>query len=366
MRLLVLEFASGGGFAGRPVRASLAREGRAMLDALLTDLAALGRYEIVTTTDCRFTLHAGGRADVVEIHPGRAALADGLLRSVDAVWLIAPETHGCLERLAAKVQRAGKTLIGTDAPAIRRAADKEGLSRRFARCGVPHPHTRVVRRGCDERAIADEVGYPIVVKPCRGAGCEGVSLAWTSRDLRTALERARRCGGPDGAALLQRFVRGTHASVSLIANGRRASALTINAQAVCAGRTFSYRGGCTPLDHPLARRGIEAAVRACEALPQLRGYVGVDLVLTESDAVVIEVNPRLTTAYLGARAALGDENIAAMAIDACRGRLPAPPAIRRRVQFTSDGRIMSKPLGLSPATHRSSERFAPRLCPERP
>ena len=53
----------------------------------------------------------------------------------------------------------------------------------------------------------------------------------------------------------------------------------------------------------------------------LRGYVGVDLVLTDADAVVIEVNPRLTTAYLGVRAAL-DENIAALALEACAGRLP--------------------------------------------
>ena len=108
-------------------------------------------------------------------------------------------------------------------------------------------------------------------------------------------------------------------------------------------RILSYRGGCTPLDHPLADRAVDTAVRACAACPGLRGYVGVDLVLTGSDAVVIEINPRLTTAYLGVRSAIerrrGYGNIAAMAIDACRGRLPAPPHFERRVRFSASGRI---------------------------
>ena len=54
MRILVHEFASGGGLAGRDVPASLGREGSAMLTALVADLAAIGCHEIVTTADPRF------------------------------------------------------------------------------------------------------------------------------------------------------------------------------------------------------------------------------------------------------------------------------------------------------------------------
>ena len=138
--------------------------------------------------------------------------------------------------------------------------------------------------------------------------------------------------------LLQRHVRGVAASVSLLADGRRAVALTTNGQAVKGGRPFAYRGGMTPLDHPLAGRAGEQAVRTCEAIPGLRGYVGVDLILTGSEAFVIEVNPRLTTAYLGVRAAL-DQNIAAMALAACAGTLPEPSPARRSVRFTAGGRV---------------------------
>jgi predicted ATP-grasp superfamily ATP-dependent carboligase len=79
------------------------------------------------------------------------------------------------------------------------------------------------------------------------------------------------------------------------------------------------------------------------------------MVITESEAVVIEVNPRLTTAYLGVRAVL-EENVAALALAACAGVLPAPLPARRSVRFTAAGRIVATapyPAGRRP---RSSKR----------
>ena len=74
-----------------------------------------------------------------------------------------------------------------------------------------------------------------------------------------------------------------------------------------------------------------------------------DVVLTDREAVVIEVNPRLTTAYLGVRAAV-EENVADLALVACLGMLPAPPRVRRRVRFSASGRILAA--GTYPAVRR--------------
>jgi predicted ATP-grasp superfamily ATP-dependent carboligase len=54
---------------------------------------------------------------------------------------------------------------------------------------------------------------------------------------------------------------------------------------------------------------------------------------------VIEVNPRLTTAYLGVRSVL-DENVAAMTLAACAGQLPKRPSVQRSVRFGAAGRII--------------------------
>ena len=338
-----------------------------MLTALVADLAAIGAHRIVTTMDPRFPLAAPPGVDVVTLSPiqrKRGTLHNALISSVDAVWLVAPETDGCLERLSAVVERKGIALLGSGSAAIRRASDKAALPRLLNQHGVPHPQTRVIDPSrsdwqADLRIAACDLGYPLIVKPARGAGCEGVSLARDGREVRQAVATVRQSRG-GGRLLLQRYVRGVAASVSLLADGRRAVALTTNAQYVRGSRPFMYRGGATPLDHPLARRAREVAIRACEAIPGLRGYVGVDAILTGSEAFVIEVNPRLTTAYLGVRSVL-DQNVADMALAACAGRLPDPSPVRRSVRFTAGGRILpsrataskrSESLGHRPSEHQ--------------
>ena len=72
------------------------------------------------------------------------------------------------------------------------------------------------------------------------------------------------------------------------------------------------------------------------------GYLGVDLVLGEaadgSDDVVIEINPRLTTSYVGLRA-LARENLAAAMLDVASGRTPRLSFADRQLEFDSDGTI---------------------------
>jgi predicted ATP-grasp superfamily ATP-dependent carboligase len=338
MRILVHEFVSGGGLAGQPVPPSLAREGRAMRDALVNDLAALRHHRIVTTVDPRFPLRSKA-AEVVVLPPGNASLLDGLLASVDAAWLVAPETHGHLEALAARAERHGTALLGSSAVVIRRACDKQALPRLLARCGVSHPETHAVRTTAEAHAAGRAMGFPVVVKPARGAGCGGVWLVRSADEWPRAIASVRSVSAEADRFLVQRHVSGVAASVSLLAFGGEAVALAVNGQWLRETHRFSYRGGVTPLDSPRVTHALAAAVLACKAFPGFKGYVGVDLVLTANDAVVIEVNPRLTTAYLGLRAAM-DENIARLALAACAGRLPKTPRARRWVRFSASGAIL--------------------------
>jgi predicted ATP-grasp superfamily ATP-dependent carboligase len=356
MRILVHEFVSGGGLAGKAVPRSLAREGSAMRAALVADLAAIGRHQVVATVEPRFPLDAPPEVERVMLGQNGRRL-DDLIASTDAVWLVAPETDRCLERLASRVERQGKVLLGSGSVAVRRASDKASLPRLFARHGVAHPPTYLLPPTADWAAVARVAGYPVVVKPRRGAGCERVYFARDDRELRQIIGSLRRTRSRT-SFLLQGYIAGTAASVSILTNGHAAVALSLNAQAVHVSRAFSYSGGRTPLRHPLAALAIETALRACDALPGLRGFVGVDLVLSKSEAVVIEVNPRLTTAYLGVRAAFRGRqrterarNVAAMTLDACAGALPTPPPLVRRVRFSADGLVVSTAL-LSSADQR--------------
>jgi predicted ATP-grasp superfamily ATP-dependent carboligase len=319
-----------------------------MRTALIADLASIEGHEIVTTTDrrCRRSVPRG--VEQVVIDSTKTEPFASLLEHVDAVWLIAPETNGCLERLAARIQKRGTLILGSSAATIGRASDKASYPGRLGRVGVRHPETLLVASTAEAPAAARWIGYPLVVKPRRGAGGRGVYVARSARELHRALREIRLlqthnaaflAGGEAAEELvIQRFVRGTPASVSLLASGRDAMVLAMNEQRFTVTTGLSYRGGRTPFEHQLTVDAMAAAIRTCAAFPGLRGYVGVDLVLSDEGPVVIEVNPRLTTAYLGVRAVI-DENVARLAIEACRGTLPPQPITRRCVRFTASGLV---------------------------
>jgi predicted ATP-grasp superfamily ATP-dependent carboligase len=326
MRILVHEFVSGGGFAGRSLPPSLARQGAAMRDALVEDVARLGVHSVVTTADPRLPPPRTPEVEVVRVGASYERRLHEILRSVEAAWVVAPETGGSLLRISEAALRAGARLLGATPGAIRAASDKAALAVLLERLSIPHPRTLLARPRELGRG-ARTLGYPLVVKPRLGAGSDGVRLVRTGRSL-----RARSGGG----RLLQCYVPGQAASVALLGDGRRARALSVNSQDLAPN--LRYRGGTTPLAHPQAQSAARLAERVAAAIPGLRGFFGVDLVLTDRDAVVIEVNPRLTTAYLGVRASLAS-NVAGLTLEACRGRLPTIPAAGRCVRWTASGRI---------------------------
>jgi hypothetical protein len=101
-----------------------------------------------------------------------------------------------------------------------------------------------------------------------------------------------------------------------------------------------YRGGAIPLEPSYDQRAARLARQALLAMPRSRGFVGLDMVLGDNpdgeDDVVIEINPRITTSYVGLRVATG-LNLAAAILDP--GHELEIPDILSPVQFTADGKI---------------------------
>jgi predicted ATP-grasp superfamily ATP-dependent carboligase len=78
-------------------------------------------------------------------------------------------------------------------------------------------------------------------------------------------------------------------------------------QQISVDGSFSYQGGSFVLDKKLCERVARLAKKAVQGIRGLQGYVGVDAILGMPDTgehdVVLEINPRLTTSYLGLRQA---------------------------------------------------------------
>ncbi|MBI4391324.1 MAG: ATP-grasp domain-containing protein, partial [candidate division NC10 bacterium] len=227
--------------------------------------------------------------------------------------------------------------LGSSSAAVRVAADKLATINRLAATGLPVPPT--VEPATPGAAAS--LGFPLVLKPRDGAGCIGLRRVEDATGLEEAWRQAT--AEADGAPLIaQPYVPGQHASVSLLCDGRDALAVSLNSQAIAEGERFEYRGGVVPLDHPLRARALQVAVGACRAVPGLRGYIGVDVVLG-TDATLMEINPRLTTAYTGLRRAVG-ANLAGVLLRAGRGELPESVPVVARARFTAGGEVRVEPL----------------------
>jgi len=272
----------------------LYREGRAMRDALHADLSCIASFELLE-----------GEFEHCAAH------ADGCI-------LIAPETGGILESLARHVLDLGGRLFGCSPEAIRHTADKLALAELWQRCGVPTPHTQI--------ATADFDTFPVVLKPRDGAGSECTRLV-TDRTGELSLMKR-----PPIGMIVQPFIPGIPASIAFLIGPNQIVPLCPTHQRLSDDGCFQYLGGELPLPPLLAARAIRLGLTAIAAVPAgLIGYVGVDLILGDavdgSTDFAIEINPRLTTSYIGLRAAT-QANLAEAMLMLCQGSPVAKPEWR--------------------------------------
>jgi predicted ATP-grasp superfamily ATP-dependent carboligase len=279
----------------------LAREGDMMVDALVKDVAALDGIEIVLLRDSRLApMAVPGACRVIQVDENPWAVWRAAIEQVDAVWPIAPETGGALLRLSELVSRAGRTLIGSRPRSVSLTTSKRATAGHLASHRVAVVPT-VRARGVMHQGLPDgKHGW--VVKPDDGAGAEATRLFRRADELRRWLATS---SGADNL-VVQPYMPGVAASLSVLCRGGRAWLLSCNRQVIAIENdAFRFRGCVVGgLEH---RRPFCASIAAAvsSAIPDLWGYVGIDFVDCDSGPVVLEVNPRLTTSYVGLRQAIG-------------------------------------------------------------
>lgn len=292
--------------------AGLLREGGLMLESVVRDLLDLDGISVTVLRDDRLAPmpeRAGLTLRPVASAAELAFVWRSEVSAADATLPIAPESGGVLEVLCADVERAGKLLLNTPAAGVRLAASKLQTARRLARHGVPVVPT--------ERWAGAAPAWSCVIKPDDGIGCEG----------------ARICDMDDGVPILdeatdwivQPLIPGDSLSLSgLFCNGA-ARLLSCNRQLIeRAGNAFVLRGCQVNARADTDGRWQALLDDIAQAVPELRGYAGVDLVLGKDGAQVLEINPRLTTSYVGLRDALR-LNPARLLLDLeMTGTLPEP------------------------------------------
>lgn len=190
---------------------------------------------------------------------------------------------------------------------------------------------------------AEQIGLPAVAKPIDGAGSQDVYLL-TDRNAAEEIRRKLMISRAEVATLrVERFHSGMAASVGVLCGPAGLFSLAPCSQRLSDDGRFRYLGGICPLPPPaLAARATSLGLRAAKSLADPIGYIGIDMVLgddpTGSGDVVIEINPRLTTSYVGLRA-VARSNLAAAMLAVAEGRTPELTFGHKAVEFDSDGTV---------------------------
>lgn len=335
MHVFLYEWITGGGLVEHVGRlpASLLAEGTAIISALAADFNAIPGCRPTLIRDLRLTEFEPRRCQIVDVDSTLQWRTEftRCVSEAELTVIVAPEFDGILLQTAQIARDAGGRLLNSSDDFIAIASRKDLTADRLAAVGVPSTEGCIL--DADEEILPVDFTYPGVLKPLDGAGSQNTFLVESSRDLPDPYPWPRR---------LEKFYCGRPASVAVLCGPAGNHALRPCWQRLSDDNRFSYRGGALILESPLARRAQSLALRAVAALPAAVGYIGVDLILGDaadgSRDVVIEINPRLSTSYVGLRAAT-DSNLAQAMLDVAVGKQPQIHWTGDAVEFLATGEV---------------------------
>jgi predicted ATP-grasp superfamily ATP-dependent carboligase len=283
-----------------------------MLRGLTEDFKAAG-HEVTVLLDARIArfnppLQADNIRQVNKLEEFEQVLK-AALSWAEAAYMVAPESDGILHYLTKRVESSNARSLNCSASAIAQASDKAKVAEHAKQLGLNFPKTVQLKPSDSIEAMAEtvenEVGFPAVIKPVSSAGCGGLSVVQEAFEVEAAVDKIFGEAGNVGVCA-QEFVQGVPASVSLLCRGEEVLPLSLNLQDLTLASPedeSNYNGGLVPFDYPLKPEAFEAAKRLTHSFRGLFGYVGVDVILGTQKVYVMEVNPRLTTSYVGLRKA---------------------------------------------------------------
>ena len=195
--------------------------------------------------------------------------------------------------LAARLQEAGVPLVGLDLEAIERAEDRTRFARMIDDLGIPQPRGGMARSLEEALAVAEEVGYPVLVRPSFVIGGLAIDFCYGPEDLERQL-RAATIVNTERPVRIDAYLEGLEVDVDAVTDG---SDVLIPGLMEHVERAGVHSGDSVAFFPPqrLAeaeqQRIVAAMRRICLAIG-VRGLVNAQFIVREDGIFVLEVNPR--------------------------------------------------------------------------
>jgi carbamoyl-phosphate synthase large subunit len=196
--------------------------------------------------------------------------------------------------LAARLKAAGVPIVGTSPEAIHLAEERGAFGRVLARAGLPAPRHGTASSFVEAKQIADEIGYPVLVRPSYVLGGRGMEIVYDEANLADYIGRATQVS-PEHPVLVDRFLDdAVEIDVDALFDGEQLYLGGIMEHIEEAG-IHSGDSACVLPPVTLGAREIQRVRESTEAIARGVGVLGllnVQFALASGVLYVLEANPR--------------------------------------------------------------------------
>jgi len=197
-------------------------------------------------------------------------------------------------KLARDLELAGAPIIGTTPDSIDLAEDRERFQKMIDKLGLRQPPNRTARNPEDAVRLAEEIGYPLVVRPSYVLGGRAMEIVYNDADLRAYIRDAVKVSN-ESPVLLDRFLDdAVEVDVDAICDGEQVLIGGIMEHIEQAG-VHSGDSACSLPPYDLSaeiqdelRRQVEAMARELKVI----GLMNTQFAIKGDTVYVLEVNPR--------------------------------------------------------------------------
>ena len=204
--------------------------------------------------------------------------------------------------LAEPLDRHGVTILGTTVDAIDLAEDRRRFEALMRRLQIPQPHGAATVDPLEAAAIADRIGYPVLVRPSFVLGGRAMEIVHSRDQLQRFVAAAMaalpddgdRVGGSRGSVLVDKYLFGTEVDVDAVSDGETVVIPGLMEHVERAGVHSGDSMAAYPapgLDADVTRRIVSDTVDIARSLPVL-GLCNIQFVIWRGLPHVLEVNPR--------------------------------------------------------------------------